>query len=663
MAVVGGRGPAFGTTSTDAEGRYEIAHLPAGKIQFFSVRKDGYPPHPKMDPMAFQRGAGELKEGEVLTKDVTLAEGALVTGKVTDSVSGRPVAGAEVTAMSPMMMEIGGGTSAVSGEDGVYRLEGMGVGTHILLVKAPGFYQKDMIPTSMREMLGPAMSGTTPPADSPMVVVKDDVEVVEKDIEVLPGVTISGTVLAPDGKPVAGARVSFEGGGREMAMMLQLFQLAPKADLTNEAGEFRLTGTPGGDAVRVAAEAEGYVRGTSDPISTTAGGEATGIVVRLRAGGAVAGVVHGSDGSPLEGAIVRVLEIQPGQQVNDWSLQWQLRQAEAQVVDEAGKFHVGGLAPGQVLVAAEGPGHQATIKRDITVPEGGVSGDHLITLEKGLEIGGVVVDEAGEPLAGVRVWVNQWRQGGEAPVYAGDTSISTGEDGAFRVDSLPAGKFNLTFNLDGYARESANGIGSGTTDLRVTLLEGRTISGRVLYPDGSPAVRVQVSARGDDNNSRGTMTDDEGIEVDGIRPGTYRVTASPNTWGPQAAEAPDVMDTSVDGVSAGTDNVEIRFQTGYSISGVVVDESGAPIEGAGVSANPWAKDGGREGPNRWGQTDETGAFRLKGVDGGAYRLSAWKQGYSQEEQTAAKGGDTEVRMALKKAEPVPEQPMELPRPR
>ena len=91
--------------------------------------------------------------------------------------------------------------------------------------------------------------------------------------------------------------------------------------------------------------------------------------------------------------------------------------------------------------------------------------------------------------------------------------------------------------------------------------------------------------------------------------------------------------------------------------------SEAELEGAGVSANPWAKGGSREGPNRWSQTDETGTFALKGVDGGAYRVYAWKQGYRQEGEIHAKGGDGEVRVVLKKGEQPVAEPLEVPEPR
>ena len=59
----------------------------------------------------------------------------------------------------------------------------MGVGNHILLVKAPGFYQKGLNPTGMAGMFGPASTGEPPP-DSPMVVVGADVEQVEGLVDV-----------------------------------------------------------------------------------------------------------------------------------------------------------------------------------------------------------------------------------------------------------------------------------------------------------------------------------------------------------------------------------------------------------------------------------------------------------------------------------------------
>ena len=79
------------------------------------------------------------------------------------------------------------------------------------------------------------------------------------------------------------------------------------------------------------------------------------------------------------------------------------------------------------------------------------------------------------------------------------------------------------------------------------------------------------------------------------------------------------------------------------------------------SAQPWAKDGTREGSHRWARSDDTGAFRIRGVDGGEYRISAWKQGHTTDGPLLkAKGGDIDIEVVMKTAE---EQPMGLPQPR
>lgn len=89
------RGPA--ATMTDAEGRYELTELPAGRYQLEATR-GGYVAVAYGQRRPFERGRPlELGEGAVLRNiDFALAPGAVVTGRVVDE-AGEPIAHASVS--------------------------------------------------------------------------------------------------------------------------------------------------------------------------------------------------------------------------------------------------------------------------------------------------------------------------------------------------------------------------------------------------------------------------------------------------------------------------------------------------------------------------------------------------------------------------------------
>jgi hypothetical protein len=62
----------------------------------------------------------------------------------------------------------------------------------------------------------------------------------------------------------------------------------------------------------------------------------------------------------------------------------------------------------------------------------------------------------------------------------------------------------------------------------------------------------------------------------------------------------------------------------YQVSGVVVDEAGAPVAGSMVTIMVDPRSGARvaPGPPAMGRSDENGAFRIGGVPSGRYRVMA-----------------------------------------
>jgi protocatechuate 3,4-dioxygenase beta subunit len=519
------------------------------------------------------------------------------------------VPGAEVSLLSPGAgFGLGGTATAVTDEGGDYRLLGVPKGKHLLIVKAAGYFQEEMAPTT----LGRAFTGSVDhPAGVEVAASQDEVR---KDLEVMPGAMVTGTVLSPDGRPVRGARVGVAQGDDQFGVFMSMMGVSTRPVLTDPEGGFRLTVPAGAGSATLAASADGFVEGRSDPVAVSTGAEVEGVVIRLRAGASVAGSVFGEDGAPVKGAVVRVLEIEEGvDTTNEWTWRWRLRQAEAHLVDEDGGFRVEGLKPGRAILAAEAPGHQEVVLQGLTLSEGSTLSGQVVRLPKGLAIAGIVTDEGGAPIAGARV--SHASADGSMSRASWTGGAPTDAKGRFEIDRLRAGNYNLTASADGRARVSVGGVAAGTKDVRIVMPEGRSIEGRVVQPDGSAAARVRVWANKPDGSSNGwAQTDEEGkFKIDGLGPG-------PHNLGARSSD-PKHRQVQVEGIQAGTRGVEIRLETGLTITGKVVDHDGNPVAGVGVVARP---QGGEGRPQGWAQTDEQGNFTVGGLDEGDYEIHAMK---------------------------------------
>jgi hypothetical protein len=336
-------------------------------------------------------------------------------------------------------------------------------------------------------------------------------------------------------------------------------------------------------------------------------------------------------------------------------MRWQLQNADPVLTDASGNFTIEKLIPGRYLLQIRATGHQTVDKGGIDVPEGD-GGPLGIELPKGLEIAGVCVDEKGAPVTSVSMWLTANSRPGEM-VSIPNRNMTTDEDGSFRFEGLSPGAYTINFNSQEYARKEVTDVQAGTTDLRVVLEKGLSITGRVLLPNGSPADNIWVTARGENNRSESDRTDTDGkFELRNLPAGTYEVTAnSPSGYnfrgGGVDDDSPDLRSNSQEGVAAGAESIEIRLKPGASIEGIVTDDAGNPLGGASVWAN--ATDGSSGGSlSGWSRTDDDGRFRVRGLDPAqSYTVSASHGDYMGGKSVEATAGATGVTIVLGEKRP------------
>lgn len=230
------------------------------------------------------------------------------------------------------------------------------------------------------------------------------------------GLTISGTVMDADGKPVANVTISCNPLVRDREN-----RQPNRNTTTDSAGAFSVGGLSPGDfqlslANWTGSGQQGLVLENADKIA--AGSQ--GIRLVATKGLTIAGSVVDEAGGPARGAFVSAQPKAGG------------RGRSARVGDD-GTFELTGLAPGgtyRVLVQA--PGHPMGQVEDVAPGTAGVR----VVLPKGYEASGRVTDEAGQPVKQGQLQFSH--QNGEQ-----SQSAVTGEDGTFKVTGLAEGTYEV----------------------------------------------------------------------------------------------------------------------------------------------------------------------------------------------------------------------------
>jgi hypothetical protein len=204
-------------TTSDAQGRYRLTGMPrraGNRIVAIPDRDQPYPVSAKEVP--------DSPGLDPATVDVELRRGVWIEGKITDKVTGKPAqGGVEYFSLSsnPNLQDYPGFDGAVlpfksvaTKADGSYRVVGLPgpglVAVHFLdgYLRAPDRddefgHRESSLRTAPYAMTHPINYGAIARIDP-----AKGVDVVKRDVTLDLGWTFTGTVLGPDGKPLAGAR-------------------------------------------------------------------------------------------------------------------------------------------------------------------------------------------------------------------------------------------------------------------------------------------------------------------------------------------------------------------------------------------------------------------------------------------------------------------------
>jgi thiol-disulfide isomerase/thioredoxin/uncharacterized GH25 family protein len=273
-------------------------------------------------------------------------------------------------------------------------------------------------------------------------------------------------------------------------------------------------------------------------------------------------------------------------------------------------------------------------------------------------IGGVVLDEAGQPVAGAEVRQNDYyfRARADDRPYLPNQSATTGANGHWSIQGLPENyqDFGVTvthpdfpqaqFFADGASRRGLQGNHVSTADFFsgkavLKLSSGGKLSGAVHNEAGHPVANALVFV-GFDRFMRDavqTNTDDHGnFNLKNLGLGENYLTISAPGFAPEFRT-----------VTLAADNVpqEVVLKPGRVVHGRVLDAVGKPVEGANVSYDGLADRQGiyRGRTVEWkAQTDPAGQFTWDSAPAEPVLLSVAKSGYMALQWTPVQTGDTNI---------------------
>jgi hypothetical protein len=512
-------------TIADARGRYRLEAL-GPFLYSVTVRA----------PVGVARKQ-QVRPGSAV--DFVLQPKASVGAVVVDPAR-RPLSGALVRAEREPAL---GGSSELETTDARGRVEllGLDAGTHVVIAHHPEFA----------------------PAMSPSLVLEAEGHA-EATLVLTPGVSVTGRILGPGERPLAGRAVVQEMAGQPAPRSVsELLRAEAGAD-----GRFRIQRVPAGTFV-LGVMANGFA---GRRVEVEVGGrDVDAGDVALDTGLAIRGRLRSRAGEAVADAALRAIQPEAGRGGN-----------ASQTRSEAdGSFVLAGLSPGPYRVFVSAPGFVRLIK-EATAGSDAVE----LVLDPGGAVTGLVAEESGRPVDAYRVVASRARsQGGyEGPAEKDVVSA----DGRFLVEDLAGGDYVLEVIAPERAPASvrARGVLSGrTTDVGVVRLRrGGVVRGTVVESSGEPiaGATVRLLGPGDDAamwmQALSAETDPLGaFEIRGAPEGPQQVVAS------HADHSPADARVEVDS-TRGPAEARLVLGRGGRIEGSARKRDGTPLTGLRVTA-------------------------------------------------------------------------------
>ncbi|MEM6993766.1 MAG: carboxypeptidase regulatory-like domain-containing protein [Myxococcota bacterium] len=567
---------------SDERGHYRIDGLEAGRYKPAATA----PGASGQARESVRLGIGETKDAV----DVYLYAEARVFVSVVDE-DGTPCEAGNVSFSERKTKHRAGGDV----EDGALEIDAMRSGRYRVTVRCKGFASKDEYP---------------------------DLEVADEDVRasyaVIRGSVLRGVTVGAQGDAIRASVVaSLEGGAGGDAD-------SAWAESGAENGEFVLEGLkPGTYKVKAWAQ---DIPEPDEPttVEVPERGEAAPIRIEFGEAGGVRGRVTNDAGEPVARASIQARGA-------GWN--------STQVRDD-GTYELEGVAPGEYRVIARGARWSDTLRspgttdddiqgEKVTVVAGEVAEVDLVVESRDGTIEGIVVDEAGGPLADAYISVS--RQSDSVTAGAGNARrqtrwswgtdpVITDVDGQFTVKRLADGKYTIRAHRKGGGEGFVEDVAVGETNVQVQMQVEGSMAGTV-DSGGAPLDHMTVTVVDESASFRRSETFQrtEGAWIMRDLPaGTFTVNVDADSG---TAERKNVV------LKAGEEleGVDLVLEGRTTVTGrVVMLGTGDPVPGMTVKASTGSSRGFMMFGDKPGKetTGEDGRYTVENAPAGKLTLNA-----------------------------------------
>lgn len=446
-------------------------------------------------------------------------------------------------------------------------------------------------------------------------------------ISVHPTQAIRGRALDQDGTPLAEAEIDVEPvtlGPRRGMGRFRMQQPDDRRPVAFSAadGSFVASDLASG-TYEVIVRRLGYARTTVPGVVVGDSPQKTvdiGDVV-LEPGVAVFGKVLDPSGAPIAGAEVRL----GGQGAGFRRLAMVPATSAADAVTGAdGAFVISDLRRDDMVAVSVT--HESYLDGLAEGVRAGSPDPVSITLEPACRVEGIVVDGAGEPVAGAQVVVAEMRvvRGSRVVPINASSIVASADDGTFVITDAEPGALQVVAVKEGFLEPEPVDVvlvpAEPQSGVRVVLARGARVAGTVRAEDGTPLPGADIEIAGDRSWSRffsgSATTDGDGrYLLDGVPPGKTSIEVT------HRSHPRTVRDAEL---GEGETTLDITMERGAIVTGRVVGPGGEPVLEARVTMEQAGAGFGASSAI----TDANGGFILDDLTPGDHTVRVTARGYA-----------------------------------
>jgi len=574
------------------DGRFTFDTLRDEKHDLYCFAPNQKPIHIELDP----------PKGQELT--IRFGQTIRVSGFVFDE-NGAPIADANVRAECLGVLPVVA-TDAVHTDDaGRFLIESVRPGPNLMRVDKRGF-------------------GSV----KPWFDLKADGEPIE--ITLGPEVELAGHVFDSSRRPIAGAHVTV----RDVTLGTTLGEMDTQAD-----GGWWMYWVPPHHRIDLELSKAGFDVTFLSSVETPAK-DTTIVLQRLSS---LAIVVRDEQHAPIPDFTIAVAlgSVEPAKEIET-----RLHRPIHPVHSPDGHFDITGIQSGSHEITIRAEGFVPMVLSDLNTNPGQTLGPLDVTLVRGVEIGGRVIDETGNAVAGAEVIEPTAAFGGQLFLSDHQTGVKTASDGSFTLSGATP-SIALVVRAPGRGTTLFSDLRAADFPRDLTIASPGSIDGQVITPWQSPETCVRVRASLD----RTWVGQELHPDVTGrfrfasLSPGRYRLDVI-DDWQLEEQTSDATLSRWVDVRSGETTTIDLEARGEGRIEGRVTGDPSIGRERLQVLV--FRGDSVNDTPEACVNVDDNGLFHATQLAPGPCRLlltSSWAGvAFSSEQTTSIHSDGTPTRV-------------------